>query len=110
MGPSGAYAFGIRTGVNSGVPISQVIQYEPGEGWYRDALIPDHSEDGRTYLATLNYGWNTVSMSVLGNRYLASVNGTEIFSGTTPLTCGGVFIRLWRGTVQLKDLTVQQLD
>jgi hypothetical protein len=36
----------------------------------------------------------------------SSVDGKVIFTGTTPLACGGLFIRIWRSTVRLRDLTV----
>ena len=50
--------------------------------------------------------WHEISVTVTGNHYQSSVEGKVIFTGTTPLTCGGVFIRIWRSTVRLRDLTV----
>lgn len=102
------YGFGVRAMIDSsGVPHSEGIQYDAGIGGYRDTLLPDDSETGTVQTQTLDNNWHKVSVEVIGNRYQSSVDGTVRFSGTTPLTtCGGVFIRVWRSTVELKDLSV----
>ena len=63
-------------------------------------------ETGAVTSAPLDNNWHEISVTVTGNHYQSSVDGKVIFTGTTPLTCGGVFIRIWRSTVRLRDLTV----
>ncbi len=106
--PGGSgYGFGVRASVDSaGVPHSEGIQYDAGIGGYRDTLLPQDSETGKVIPASLDNGWHEISVAVFGNQYQSSVDGKVIFSGTTPLACGGVFIRIWRSTVHLRDLTV----
>jgi hypothetical protein len=106
--PGGSgYGFGVRASVDSaGVPHSEGIQYDAGIGGYRDTLLPDDSETGTVTSAPLDNNWHEISVTVTGNHYQSSVDGKVIFTGTTPLACGGVFIRIWRSTVRLRDLTV----
>lgn len=106
--PSGSgYGFGVDASVDSaGVPHSEGIQYDAGIGGYRDTLLPDDSETGTVTPASLDNNWHEISVTVTGNHYQSSVDGKIIFTGTTPLACGGVFIRIWRSTVRLRDLTV----
>jgi cell wall-associated NlpC family hydrolase len=110
--PGGSgYGFGVRAMVDSsGVPHSEGIQYDPGIGGYRDTLLPQDSETGNVIPTTLDNGWHEISVEVLGDQYRSSVDGTLIFSGTTPLICGGVFIRIWRSTVELRDLSVTPIS
>jgi hypothetical protein len=104
---SPGYGFGDRSAIDSGgTPHSQAVQYDPGVGGFRDTLYPEHSEDGAVEHATLDNGWHEISMEVVGDRYQASVDGRVIFTGTTPLTCGGLYIRIWRASIELKDLSV----
>jgi hypothetical protein len=106
--PGGSgYGFGVHASVGSdGVPHSEGIQYDSGIGGYRDTLLPDDSETGTVTSASLDNNWHEISVTVTGNHYQSSVDGKIIFTGTTPLACGGVFIRIWRSTVRLRDLTV----
>jgi hypothetical protein len=43
---------------------------------------------------------------VVGSAYTESLDGVQIFSGTTKSTCGGLFIRLWRTTTTFRNLEV----
>lgn len=106
--PGGSgYGFGVRASVDSsGVPHSESIQYDAGIGGYRDTLLPDDSETGTVTSASLDNNWHEISVAVAGHHYQSSVDGKVIFTGTTPLACGGLFIRIWRSTVRLRDLTV----
>jgi pimeloyl-ACP methyl ester carboxylesterase len=101
------YGFGVRARIAAGgVPYSEGIQYDPGAGGYRDTLLPNNSETGTVIPISLDNNWHMVSVEVIGNHYQSSVDGKVIFSGTTPLSCGGVFIRIWRSTVFLRNLSV----
>lgn len=101
------YGFGVRASIDAnGVPHSEGIQYDPGIGGYRDTFLPDNSETGTITPTPLDNGWHEISVAVFGNRYVSMVDGKTIFSGTTLLSCGGVFIRIWRSSVVLRDLSV----
>ena len=109
--PGGSgYGFGVRASVDAdGTPHSEGIQYDAGAGGYRNTLLPQDSEDGRVVPATVDNNWHAISVAVVGNRYQSSVDGQVIFTGETPLTCGGVFVRVWRSSIKLRNVSVMPI-
>jgi hypothetical protein len=106
------YGFFVRGSIDStGTPHGVGIQYDPGAGGYHDTLLPDGSESGTVTSTPLDNNWHAIVVEVVGNQYESFVDGKMIFHGTTSLTCGGVFIRVWNGAVvQLSRLSVTPIN
>lgn len=99
------YGFAVRADLSSGTPVAQSFQYDPGAGGYRDTQYPN-SEGGLVTPVGTDTGWHRFSMAVLGSRYEARIDDVVVGSGPTALSCGGLYLRLWRGTAEFRDLTV----
>jgi hypothetical protein len=102
------YGFTVRADLSQDAPIGRVFQYEVDVQDYRDTDLPD-SEGGILIPSANDLSWHRISVAVLGDRYAESIDGTVVSSGTTPLTCGGLYLRIVRAVAEFRDLTVTAL-
>ncbi|HEY1831887.1 MAG TPA: hypothetical protein VGG38_16765 [Acidimicrobiales bacterium] len=111
IGGKGEYGFGARTSIAAdGTPTTQILQYDQRSDRYEEDLMPgDGNSNGSFVSGDLDSSWHTISIQVNGSHYESIVDGQVVFQGTTLLPCGGLYIRLWQGTVNLKDLSVQSI-
>jgi len=103
---SGAgFGFVVRATFKDGTPYGHGFQYGNDGLGPNDIEYPSQTEYGFTGGPT-DSAWHTISVHVVGSAYTESLDGVQIFSGTTKSTCGGLFIRLWRTTTTFRNLEV----
>jgi len=107
----GGYAPAVRAALTNGTPTGIGFQYDPGAGGYRLVQYPDQAETGPVTSATTDSAWHSFAIDVQGTEYHMYLDNQLLFSGTTSLSCGGLFIRTWGATnAEFRDLTVTPLS
>jgi len=95
------YGWGVAaraTAATDGTLTGHAIQYELGTGSYRDVDYP--GDTGPRYPTSVNSGWHTLAVTVIGSTYVLSLDRRQVAHGTLPQTAeasGGAFIRVWNG-------------
>jgi hypothetical protein len=85
------------------------VQYDPEGGGYRDVEFPE-VEQAPTTTATTDDDWHRIAIEVAGDQYRSFIDGRLVFAGTTDAVCGELYLRVWRGTSELRNLRVQPLS
>jgi hypothetical protein len=87
-----------------GIPSAQAFQYDLGLHGYR---ITQYPTDGGTIIAaSTDNAWHQFAVTVSGTSYAVQLDNVTVTSGTTGVTCGGVFLRQWSGTSEFRDLVI----
>jgi hypothetical protein len=105
---SDTYAFTVRTTIQDDDVAGRAFQYDPGASGYRDTEYPD-TEGGIITEADTDNAWHRLDMAVLGSTYAVMVDGVQVAYGETSSTCGGIFLRLVRGSAEFLDMQVVPL-
>jgi hypothetical protein len=103
------YGLVVRAAVDAAGTLSgRGLQYDVGVGGLRDVFYPNHSEDGPVIPHPTDAAWHHISVSVIGTSYLSSIDGQTAFTGSTASGCGDLVVRLWRSSINLRNLTVRK--
>lgn len=99
--------FNVRTKVVSdNVLEGHGFQYDPGADGIRDITYPD-VESSPTAIQPTNTNWHSITVDVDGDRYRTTLDGQLEFTGTTTATCGDVFLRVWSGKAEFRDMSLE---
>ena len=82
------------------------FQYDPGAEGLRDIEYPDVEASPTALLLTDN-GWHTVVVEVQDGRYRTTLDGALVFTGTTAATCGQLYIRVWSGAAEFRNVALE---
>jgi serine/threonine-protein kinase len=98
------YGIAVRATFSGGIPSAQAFQYDPGAVGYRVTQYP--TDGGSIIAASTDTAWHQFMVMVSGAIYTVQLDNVTVASGTTGLTCGGVFLRQWSGTSEFRDLRI----
>jgi hypothetical protein len=104
------YGFAVRTSFNQGEPLGLAIQYDPGVGGYKDVEYPNDANRGTVTEAETDGNFHRIAIGVVGDSYVQHIDGVRVGSGITSIGCGGLYLKVWRGTVEFRNLTVERID
>lgn len=110
LGVPGGYGLGLTRPTGShpaNLLTGTAVQYDFGQRGYRLATYPSDGDFGLVP-ADLDNAWHDVELTVGSDQSISMrVDGKQVASRTSVGTCGRPTIRVWAGSIEVRNVTVR---